>query len=298
MLQGEINVVSVVDKYTQFEVVLPYQEINSEAPKVPAGLPRQIEMPQELNKPTLLVIDKDKEMLWFLNEIFSADYLVYTSSDGDEARKICETKRIDLVIVNEESTMIGDDTAISFLKNNLQTKHIPLILLSSNNDLSDDTVLNESGADAYIRKPFNVDYLKKRVMLMLKNKEYLKEYFSSSLSSFELLDGQLIHQEDKQLLNQIIAIIDKNISKNDINSDLIAEELCMGKRKLYRKMKELTNSTPTDFIKNYKLELSANMLKKSNDTVQEIMYKVGFNNRAYFYKEFTKKYGVSPGKYR
>lgn len=298
MLQGEINVVSEVDKYTQFEVVLPYQEINSEAPKAPAGLPRQIEMPQELNKPTLLVIDKDKEMLWFLNEIFSTDYLVYTSSDGDEARKICETKRIDLVIVNEESTMIGDDTAISFLKNNLQTKHIPLILLSSNNDLSDDAVLNESGADAYIRKPFNVDYLKKRVMLMLKNKEYLKEYFSSSLSSFELLDGQLIHQEDKQLLNQIIAIIDKNISKNDINSDLIAEELCMGKRKLYRKMKELTNSTPTDFIKNYKLELSANMLKKSNDTVQEIMYKVGFNNRAYFYKEFTKKYGVSPGKYR
>ena len=63
-------------------------------------------------------------------------------------------------------------------------------------------------------------------------------------------------------------------------------------------MKELTNSTPTDFVKNYKLELSASLLKKSNSTVQEIMYKVGFNNRAYFYKEFSKKYNVSPGKFR
>lgn len=298
VLQGEITVVSEVGRYTEFEVTLPYQEINLESPKPVAELPRQAEITKELNKPVLLIIDKDKEMLWFLNEIFSAEYVVYTSSDGESARLLCETKRIDIIILNEESTRIGDNLAIDFLKSNTQTKHIPLILLSSNTDLSDEAVVNESGADAYIRKPFNVDYLKKRVVLMLKSKEYLKEYFSSSLSSFELLDGQLIHQEDKQLLNQIIGIIDKNLSKQDINSDLIAEELCMGKRKLYRKMKELTNSTPTDFVKNYKLELSAGMLKKTNDTVQEIMYKVGFNNRAYFYKEFTKKYGVSPGKYR
>ncbi len=298
ILQGEINVVSEVGKYTQFEVILPYQEINLETPRPIAELPRQVDTTKELNKPVLLIIDKDKEMLWFLNEIFSTDYVVYTASDGETTKLLCETKRIDIIILNEESTRIGDAPAIDFLKSNTQTKHVPLILLSSNTDLTDETSLNESGADAYIRKPFNVDYLKKRVILMLKNKEYLKEYFSSSISSFELLDGQLIHQEDKQLLNQIIEIIDNNISKQDINSDFIAEKLCMGKRKLYRKMKDLTNSTPTDFIKNYKLELSANMLKKTNDTVQEIMYKVGFNNRAYFYKEFTKKYGVSPGRYR
>lgn len=133
---------------------------------------------------------------------------------------------------------------------------------------------------------------------MLKNKEYLKEYFTSSLSAYELLDGQLIHQEDKELLKKIIEIIDKNIIDAEINSDYIAEQLHMSKRKFYRKMKELTNKTPTEFIKSYKLELSAGMLRKSNATVQEIMYKAGFNNRAYFYKEFMKKYSVSPGKYR
>lgn len=299
-LKGEIKVLSEIDKYTQFEVILPYQEIN-----VVSSLNKTINEPvyqsdtsKELNKPIVLIIDKDKEMLWFLNEIFLIDYVIYTASEGDLAKKMLETKRVDIIILNEESTMINSELAINFIKSNAQTKHIPLILLSSNTDFSEEPGVNDTGADAYIRKPFNVDYLKKRVELMLKNKEYLKEYFSSSISSFELLDGNLIHQEDKQLLNQIVKIIDENISNKDITSDLIADKLFMSKRKLYRKMKELTNSTPTDFVKNYKLELSASLLKKSNSTVQEIMYKVGFNNRAYFYKEFLKKYNISPGKYR
>jgi len=299
-LKGEIKVLSEIDKYTQFEVTLPYQEIN-----VVSSLNKTINEPvyqsdtsKELNKPIVLIIDKDKEMLWFLNEIFLIDYVIYTASEGDLAKKMLETKRVDIIILNEESTMINAEPAINFIKSNAQTKHIPLILLSSNTDFSEEPGINDTGADAYIRKPFNVDYLKKRVELMLKNKEYLKEYFSSSISSFELLDGNLIHQEDKNLLNQIIKIINENISNQDITSDLIAEKLFMGKRKLYRKMKELTNSTPTDFVRNYKLELSASMLKKSNSTVQEIMFKAGFNNRAYFYKEFSKKYNLSPGKYR
>lgn len=300
-LKGEIKVISEIDKYTQFEVILPYQEINVEfnnRNKTQSEPVHESDTSKELNKPVVLIIDKDKEMLWFLNEIFTTDYVIYTALEGESAKKLFETKRIDIIILNEESTLIGSDLAIDFIKSNPLTKHIPLILLSSETDFSDESGVNDSGADAYIRKPFNVDYLKKRVELMLKNKEYLKEYFSSSISSFELLDGNLVHQEDKQLLNQIIKIIDSNISNQDITSDLIAEKLCMSKRKLYRKMKELTNSTPTDFVKNYKLELSASLLKKSNSTVQEIMYKVGFNNRAYFYKEFSKKYSVSPGKYR
>ena len=299
ILQGEITIESEVGRFTSFEVNLPYQEINLEIQQHKhTELPKHQEKTKELNQPVVLIIDRDEEMLWFLKEIFSTEYVVYTSSDGESSKVLFETKRVDIIILNEESTLIGNKSAIEFIKNNPNTKHIPLILLSSNPDWSDELSQNDSGADAYIRKPFNVDYLKKRVVLMLKNKEYLKEYFTSSLSSFELLDGQLIHQEDKELLKKIIEIIDKNITDEEINSDYIAEQLFISKRKFYRKMKELTNSTPTEFIKNYKLELSANMLKKSNATVQEIMYKAGFNNRAYYYKEFLKKYKVSPGKYR
>lgn len=300
ILRGEIKVFSEVDKYTQFEIILPYQEINinTNRNKVIVEPVHQFDTPKELNKPVILIIDEDKEMLWFLNEIFSSDFVIYTAIDGELAKKLFETKRINIIILNEESILIGSELAIDFIKSNPQTKHIPLILLSSNPDFSDELGVNNSGADVYIRKPFNVAYLKRRVELLLKNKEYLKEYLSSSISSFELLDGNLIHQEDKQLLNNIIKIIDENISSIDISSDLIAEKLCMSKRKLYRKMKELTNNTPTDFIKSYKLELSATLLKKTNSTVQEIMYKVGFNNRAYFYKEFSRKYNVTPGKYR
>lgn len=298
ILQGEITVESEPGRFTQFEVSLPYQEINLEnQPSKHIELPKQPETTKGLNQPVVLIIDRDEEMLWFLKEIFSSEYVVYTVSDSELSKNLFETKRIDIVILNEDS-FIDNKSAIDYIKNNPGTKHIPLILLSSNPDWTDELSPDESGADAYIRKPFNVDYLKKRVVLMLKNKEYLKEYFTSSLSSYELLDGQLIHQEDKELLKKIIEIIDKNITDAEINSDYIAEQLHMSKRKFYRKMKELTNNTPTEFIKSYKLELSAGMLRKSNATVQEIMYKAGFNNRAYFYKEFMKKYNVSPGKYR
>ena len=158
-----------------------------------------------------MIIDDDPSMLWFVTEIFVGPYNVVPLSSAEEALKQLSIQLPDLII--SDVMMPGMD-GMSFakkIKSDKLLSRIPLILLSALNNIDEQTRGIESGAEAYITKPFNVEYLEKVVRRLLQREEDLKEYYSSVLSAFELDDGHFLHKEDKSFFEKMMQIIDSHI---------------------------------------------------------------------------------------
>jgi len=154
------------------------------------------------------------------------------------------------------------------------------------------------GADVYLTKPFSSVVLHSVVNRLMANKKELKDYYYSPESAYEQSGGQLIHQEDKEFMDSVTAIIKENLAQDTLRPELIADKLGMNTRALYRRFKKISPLTPSDFIKDYRMMHAARLLVTTNLSVQEIIYQVGISNKSYFYREFSAKYGVTPGEYR
>ena len=154
------------------------------------------------------------------------------------------------------------------------------------------------GAEAYVTKPFNVKYLEKIVYRLIKREADLKEYYSSIFSSFTMEHGNCIHKEDQEFLDKMLEIIEKNIANPDLQVELLSSEMGYSTRQFYRKLKPITEQSPADIIKEYRLTMAERLLIAKNLTIEEIMDQTGFNNRGTFYKLFSKRYGMPPRQYR
>ncbi|MFA7042516.1 MAG: helix-turn-helix transcriptional regulator, partial [Bacteroidales bacterium] len=133
---------------------------------------------------------------------------------------------------------------------------------------------------------------------LLNKTKTLSEYSNSPSFALEQFEGRIMHKEDKELLLHITETVYDNIENENLSMDLIANEIAISKMQLYRKIKEVTGMTPTEYIRSIRLCHAEKLLKTSSKTVQEIMYQSGFNNKAYFYREFSKKYHLTPKEYR
>lgn len=246
---------------------------------------------------TILVIDDNKDIHTILCDALSS-YNVVSALSAEEGLQIVRNISPSLII--SDIMMPGTDGVdlTRQLKNNRHTMHIPLILLSAK--ISTEERINgiESGADAYIGKPFSPSYLQAVVKRLLESRSRLREYYNSSASAFEYTDGQLLNHEDKEFLETIASFINEHIDDNKLSAEQLALHLNTSVRKLYRKFKELGEVTPNDYIKNQRMTHAAKLLLTTSLTVQEITFGCGFGNRSHFYKEFFKRYGMTPKDYR
>ena len=218
--------------------------------------------------------------------------------NAKDALSSLEQKQPDLII--SDVMMPGID-GLSFAQKIKQHKlwsHIPLILLSALHHEDDQVKGIESGAEAYVTKPFNVKYLEKIVYRLIKREADLKEYYSSIFSSFTMEHGNCIHKEDQEFLDKMLEIIEKNIANPDLQVELLSSEMGYSTRQFYRKLKPITEQSPADIIKEYRLTMAERLLIAKNLTIEEIMDQTGFNNRGTFYKLFSKRYGMPPRQYR
>ncbi|MCC8154487.1 MAG: AraC family transcriptional regulator [Tannerellaceae bacterium] len=150
----------------------------------------------------------------------------------------------------------------------------------------------------YITKPFNVQYLEKLVERFLHQKDNLKEYYGSAVSSYQMSKGQLVHKDDKEIFDRIIMIIDQNISNPELNVELISSSLGISTRQLYRRIKSVTEQTPSDLIKEQKLKMAERLLISTNLSIDEIIFKTGYTNRGNFFRIFSAKHQMTPKQYR
>lgn len=310
LLNGQIHVSSIPNEVTTFEVILPMLEVTAEVeeeklaeePVLPSD-EQIIELQNtsteyDKNKQTIMIIDDDPSMLWFVTEIFVGKYNVVPLYSADEALKQLTLQLPDLII--SDVMMPGMD-GMSFakkLKSDKQLSRIPLILLSALNNIDEQTRGIESGAEAYITKPFNVEYLEKVVKRLMQREEDLKEYYSSVLSAFELNDGHFLHKEDKAFFEKMMQNIDSHIQDSELSVELLSNSLGYSTRQFYRRLKNITDKTPADIIREYRLTIVERLLLTTQLSIEEIMNKTGFTNRGTFYKVFAQKFEMTPKQYR
>jgi signal transduction histidine kinase/ligand-binding sensor domain-containing protein/AraC-like DNA-binding protein len=312
LLHGEIDVNSVPGELTGFKVTLPYLESNT-AEKREAyeeNMPVLQNFDNDLpvveaedykfikTRSTILVIDDDPEMLWFIAEIFKEHYNVIPVNDPATVHETLIQAQPHLIISDIMMPEIDGITLMKQIKADKRTVHIPFILLSAKNSVEEQVEGIESGAEMYLTKPFNVEYLKSVVDRLLQRQDDLKDYYTSVISSFELTNGRYLHKDEKLFLDKLIYDIDQHFSDPGFSTMQLSSGLGMSARHLYRKLEKIIPQTPAGLIKEYRLTVAEKLLITSQLSVDEIMYKAGFVNRGSFYHAFSQKFGMTPKTYR
>lgn len=316
LLRGRIEIESEVGEYAEFIVTLPQMEINvavnADSAAAAVEPPRNMALPEisvDTAKPVtesaklkenlgkVLVIDDNPEILTMIRDTM-ADYDVVVADNAQKGLDYITQQAPDLII---SDIMMPGMNGLEFtrkVKGNRHTMHIPLILLSAKTSNAERVEGIEAGADAYIGKPFSLNYLRAVAKRLLENKIRLREYYNTSASAFEFNNGKLIHREDKDYLDKITEFIDAHIEDSELSPDHLAAHMKISVRNLYRKFKEMGWLPPNDFIKNHRISYAAKLLQTTSYTVQEIIYRSGFTNRSHFYKEFDKRFHTTPKDYR
>lgn len=314
LLNGSVTVDSTPGELTTFTVVLPElqpvahdtaarEEYKSTplTPLSPNAEPVKLERTvreYDASRQTIMIIDDDPYMLWFVSENFVDKYNVLSFSNANDALEALNMRQPDLIISDVMMPQTDGLTFAQTVKQNKLWNHIPLILLSALRYDEDQVRGIDSGAEAYITKPFNVKYLEKVVHRLIKRKSDLKEYYSSALSSFTIEGSNCIHKEDQDFLDRMMEIIAGNVANPDLSVELLSSDLGYSTRQFYRKLKSATDKSPADIIRDYRLTVVERLLLTKNYTIEEIMDKTGFTNRTTFYKSFSLRFGMPPRQYR
>lgn len=311
LLGGKISVDSVYGEYVTFAVSLPQGRPGDFSTSVPVlkspvfasnkTYSTDVPLPKyefDRFKPTVMVIDDDPEMLWLLGGIFSEEYNVIPVSDSTQAGNIIPEVLPNVIISDVMMPGVDGITLTKRIKANPKTSHIPLILISAKHMVDEQIEGIEAGAEMYISKPFDVNYLRTFVRQLMSRKEQLKEYFSSPMSAYETDGGKLTHIEHKRFAQQIFEIINRHIHDPKLSAQMIARELEISPRHLYRRIAEMELQSPADMIRESRLHIARNLLLNSKLTIDEIVFKSGYSNRSSFFRTFLQKYGCTPKEYR
>lgn len=181
------------------------------------------------------------------------------------------------------------------LKTDERTSHIPVIMLTGKSSVEDRLKGLETGADAYLTKPFNIKELQLRVQKLIEQRQKLRKRFTNNLN-IEPKDIA-VTSVDEKFISRAMEIIERNISNSEFEVRQFQEEMYMSRMQLFRKTKALTNQTPGEFIRTIRLKRAASLMKKNFGNIAQITFEVGFNNPSYFAKCFKELYGVLPSDY-
>ncbi|MBQ6201151.1 MAG: helix-turn-helix domain-containing protein [Prevotella sp.] len=280
----------------------------SELPQEPmAELQAALEQPEEEEEipyeqadtrgTTIVIAEDDDEIRNYLEAELSKDYDVHACVNGREALTEIYRVKPSLVVSDVMMPELDGNALCSQLKTNSSTNYIPVILLTARNRDEDRLEGLETGADAYIVKPFNMDILRRTILNLLNSRKLLKMKYERTDDLEERVEDIRLKSPDDKLLEKIMECIRKNLTNSDLNIDMISDEVGISRVHLHRKMKELTGQTPHDFIRSIRLKKAAQLLAEKGMNVTEVMYACGFANSASFSTIFRKYYGMSPRDY-
>jgi YesN/AraC family two-component response regulator len=241
-------------------------------------------------------VEDNTELNQYLLSLLETHYCVETAFDGAEGyRKAIEIKP-DIIL---SDVMMPEMDGFEFcqrIKSNEETATIPFVLLTAKSSEQYKLLGVQTGADEYISKPFDPDYLLEKIRSLLLAKKKYKKQFSKSVR-LEPSDVEISSSEEA-FIQKTILIIEKNLQNDNFSSDILASELNMSNSSLYRKLKELTGSSTAEFIRSIRIKRAGQLLADKERTVTEIAYEVGFNDVKHFRTVFQKQFGCSPSEYR
>ncbi len=252
----------------------------------------QKEMDRREKEKTVLIIEDNEDLRQFLAHKLGAEYEILEADDGQSALQQAFDHIPDIIVC--DVVIPGQDgmALTNILKNDIRTSHIPIILLTAKTSIEQQIEGMRNKADAYITKPFNVQFLEQNIKSLLANRAILKEHYTGDLSSN--LKTQTISKLDRKFMNEFTALVESNLSNENFTNEEICKELGISKGLLYKKVKALYDVNVNDYILNTKLQKAKYFLQNEELSIGDIAYKVGFSSPAYFSTVFKSKFGITP----
>ncbi len=288
----------LVDSIEQPDSLIIEQNIDSEFVNYNIDKTESPSIKKELqSRHCLLIVDDNDQFRAIITEMFKEEYKIIEANNGADAIDLIKDNSIDLIISDVLMPKINGYELCKMVKDDINTCHIPIILLTAMGEIENRIKGIDIGADSYIPKPFHPKHLIARVEKLIESQETIRD--SLKKAPWKLADNvNGLAQKDKVWLNKMIAFIVDNMSNSQLDSSLLMDEFAMSKTQLYRKVKAITDHTPHGFIKKYRLTKAADLLKNSDKTISEVAYETGFNNRSYFYRSFKEEYHCSPSDFK
>ena len=248
------------------------------------------------DKRLILVVDDDADIVHYLKEMLSPEYNVITSFDAATAYTLMKENAPDVVI---SDVVMPDKTGYDLcrrIKENIQLSHIPVILLTAMATVEDQVAGLDSGADAYVTKPFEPQYIKALIASQIKNREKARTMLIESTDVQEI-EENVLSPQDNAFMTELYALMEKELSNSELDVSRMTELLHMSRTKFYYKVKGLTGENPSVFFKRYKLNRAAQLILERKYNVSEIADMTGFSTLSHFSTSFKKQFGVSPSEY-
>ena len=242
-------------------------------------------------------MEDDEEVRNYLVNELSKNWKVISYSNGKEALAGILNNEPMLVISDIMMPVMDGFTLCSKLKTNINANHVPVILLTAKDTEEDRMEGIGIGADAYITKPFNYEILRQTMLNLIATRNIMKNKYLGNESQEAELENIDLDSADQKLMKRIMAIINKNISNSDLTVDDIAREVGLSRVHLYRKMKELTNQSPHQFVRNLRIKQAEKLMVNKGCKISEVVYTCGFPNPAAFNTAFKNVFGMNPRDY-
>ena len=249
------------------------------------------------NKAEIVIVEDEEDIQDYLKAQLASDFKIRTYPNGKVALNEILKNKPDLIISDVMMPEMDGTTLCTKLKANINTNDLPVILLTAKSREEDQLEGLQTGADAYILKPFNMDILRRTIINLLTMRRTLKNKFTGKERQEEKVEQRTIQTPDDALMQRVMEVINENIGDSDLSVDMIAQKVGISRVHLHRKMKELTNQTPHSFIRNIRLQQAAKLLKDGKQSITDVMYICGFSNSASFSTMFKNLYGCSPREY-
>lgn len=310
---GRIALESTVGKGTEFSVLLPMEKSaylpEEFAPQEDMSVVEELELPHEENivgysvlektEPQkevdgcMLLVDDNVDLLDVMCRVFSHRHKVLLAHDGVEAVAVIENNAVDVIISDVMMPNMDGLELCRHLKADINTSHIPVILLTAKNAPEDRIECYKAGCDGYVAKPFELRVLEARVESFLEHKRCAQRDFKEER---EVRTAMLkMSALDQKFLDKVISIIEHNMKKAiDIDVNTIAREVGMSKSSFYRKIKLITDLSPVEFVKNIRLKHAYELLEKGETSLESVAYSTGFSSAKYFSTCFKEQFGITP----
>lgn len=272
-----------------YNIAIEYDDANSNAQEISIA---------NNDKYTILLVDDNEEILMVLTSILKNDYNILTALDGEEALQVTNSQYPDLVITDVMMPKMNGIDLCCKIKDNLQTCLIPVVMLTAKALIENQIEGIDSGADAYIPKPFDPRIIKATVKNLLRRTKQIQELSKDNIHLQQGIKQKLKDEETNNLFKKFVDLVEKNLSNSDFSVDFLSSEIGLNRSKLYSTIKDITGMTLGQYILKMRLDRAANLLSTTNKTVTEVVFSVGIESPSYFTKAFKAQFGLPPSDFK
>lgn len=307
IMHGEIRVESTIGKGSTFFVEIPFERVEADDALTDFHVSRQLfnkvnsasetqSYNPDKNQQTLLLVEDNEDLRLYIRSVFEETYQVIEAIDGQDGLEKAIELTPDLIISDLMMPRMDGFEMCRTLKSDEKTSHIPIIMLTAKAEVEHRIEGFNLGADEYLVKPFNRAEIIARVQNLLEKQARLQAFFSQYIVTLQPDTKKALSVEDTFML-KIKQITEAHLSDSGFGVEQFSREIGMSQSQLLRKMKAISNKTVIEFLKDYRLERAAQLIRQNTGTIAEIAFAVGYENPSYFTKSFQEKFGVLPSDY-